>query len=211
MLSAPTLMAALAGSPAAALPRSTGAILKSGVLSARDVPSTWIATPRTTAPNPFPGDAACRSLAAAERVARRSPHAASPQYSDPESGNTTQADNSVYAFPSPAGAHRYLAAYEAAEASACLRLVLSDAVGTSASVTLEPLTTQLAGLGDERAGYEGTVQGTNGAGQTVALVADIVAVRVGRAATVFEFLSANQQIAAGPAIVTTVVRRLGGP
>jgi hypothetical protein len=72
------------------------------------------------------------------------------------------------------------------------------------------LTAQLAGLGDESAGYEGTVQGTNRAGQAVALVADIVAVRVGRSAVVFEFLSANQQIAAGPAIVTTVVKRLGG-
>ena len=75
-------------------------------------------------------------------------------------------------------------------------------------MTLAPLTSQLAGLGDESAGYEGTVQGTNGAGQPVALVADVVAVRVGRAATVFEFLSANQQIAAGPSIVTSVVKRL---
>ena len=203
------LVVVLAGPAAAAKPLTTSAILKAGVISARDVPSTWISTPRTTAPDPFPRGAACQTLAGAERVARRFPHAASPQFSDPESGNTTQADNSVYAFPTPVGAHRYLAAYEAATASACLQLVLTDAVGTSASVTLAPLTTQLAGLGDESAGYEGTVQGTNGAGQAVALVADIVAVRVGRSAVVFEFLSANQQIAAGPAIVTTVVKRLG--
>jgi hypothetical protein len=206
----PSLVAMLAAPAAAAKPLSTSAILKAGVLSARDVPSTWVSTPRTAAPDPFPRGAVCRTLAAAERVARRSPHAASPQFSDPESGNTTEADNSVYALPSAAAAHRYLAAYAAGTASACFQLVLTDAVGTSASVALVPLTTQLAGLGDESAGYEGTVQGTNGAGQAVALVADVVAVRVGRAVTVFEFLSANQQIAAGPSIVTTVVRRLGG-
>ena len=87
----------------------------------------------------------------------------------------------LYALPSAGAAHRYLAAYEAATAGACFQLVLTDAVGASASVALVPLTSQVAGLGDESAGYEGTVQGTNGAGQTVALVADIVAARVGRA------------------------------
>ena len=207
----PSLVALLATPAAAAQPpRTTSAILRAGVLSRRDVPSTWVATPRSTTSDPFPRGAACATLAAAERVARRSPHAASPQFSDPESGNTTEADNSVYALPSAAAAHRYLAAYEAGTASACFQLVLTDAVGASASVALAPLTTQVAGLGDEAAGYEGTVQGTNAAGQPVALVADVVAVRVGRAATVFEFLSANQQIPAGPSVVTTVVRRLGG-
>jgi hypothetical protein len=207
----PWLVVLLAARSAGAVPRTTSAILKAGVLSAHDVPSTWVATPRSTAAESFPRGAACQTLAAAERVARRSPHAVSPQFSDPGSGNTTEADNSVYALPSAAAAHRYLAAYAAGTASACFQQVLTDAVGTSASVALTPLTTQLAGLGDESAGYEGTVQGTNGGGQAVALVADVVAARVGRAVTVFEFLSANQQIANGPSIVTTVVRRLGGP
>jgi hypothetical protein len=206
----PAALAALAAPAAAARPIGTAAILKAGVITAHDVPSTWISTPRTLAPDPFPSGAACRTLASAERAARRSPHAVSPQFSDPASGNTTEADNTVYAFASAVGAHRYLAAYEASTASACLQLVLTEAVGASATATVAPLTTQLAGLGDESAGYEGTVQGTNGAGQTVALVADIVAVRVGRAVTVFEFLSANQQIAAGPTIVNTVVKRLPG-
>jgi hypothetical protein len=204
----PVALAALAGPAAAARPIGTAAILKAGVITAHDVPSTWISTPRTGAPDPFPSGAACRTLASAERTARRSPHAVSRQFSDPESGNTTQADNTVYAFASAVGAHRYLAAYEASTASACLQLVLTEAVGASASVTIAPLTTQLAGLGDESAGYEGTVQGTNSGGQTVALVADIVAVRVGRAVIVFEFLSANEQITAGPTIVNTVVKRL---
>lgn len=211
LVGAAVLLVTLAA-PAASVtrPRTTRAILRAGIISPHDVPSTWIATPRSTAADPFPSGAACETLAAAERVARRSPRAASPQFSDPESGNTTEADNSVYALPNAAAAHRYLAAYQAPTASACFQRVLTDAVGTSASVTLAPLTSQLAGLGDESAGYEGTVQGTSGAGQAIALVADIVAVRVGRAVTVFEFLSANQQIADGPSIVTTVVKRLGG-
>ena len=199
-----------AGPAGAARPIATAAILTAGVITARDVPATWIATPRSTAPDPFPTGAACHTLATAERRARRSPHAVSPQFSDPQSGNTTEADNTVYAFANAAAARWYLAAYADPSASGCFRLVLTEAVGPSATVAIAPLTAQLAGLGDEQAGYEGTVQGTNGAGQPVALIADVAAVRVGRAVTVFEFLSANEQIAAGPAIVDTVVHRLAG-
>ena len=207
-----SLVAALLAGPAAgaARPTTTVAILRAGVIAAHDVPSTWISTPRSTAAAPFPSGAACQTLAAVERTARRhAPHASSPQFSDPQSGNTTQADDSVYAFTSAAAAHRYLAAYQAGGASGCFQLVLTDAVGASGTATIAPLTAQLVGLGDENAGYEGTVQGANGAGQAVALVADIVAVRVGRAVAVFEFLSANRQITAGPTIVNTVVQRLG--
>jgi hypothetical protein len=207
------LVAALLAGPAAAAarPTTTAAILRAGVITAHDVPSTWISTPRSTGTDPFPSGAACQALAAAERVARRhAGRAASPQFSDPQSGNTTQADDDVYAFTSAGAAHRYLAAYLAGTASGCFQLLLTDAVGASATATIAPLAAQLVGLGDENAGYEGMVQGANGAGQTVALVADIVAVRVGRAVAVFEFLNANTQITAGPTIVNTVVKRLGG-
>ena len=72
-------------------------------------------------------------------------------------------------------------AYQAAAAQRCVQVVLAEAVGSAGTATVVPLTTQLQGLGDENAGYEGTLQGMNSAGQPIALVADLVTVRVGRA------------------------------
>jgi hypothetical protein len=188
---------------------SNAAILRAGVIRAADVPTTWVASKQSSTTSPYTGVSPCRAINAADRVAKRqAPRALSPQFSDSESAGTTMADNTVYAFPNVTAAVRYLSIYQAGSAGLCLQTVLAKAVGTAGTATVAPLTAQLQGLGDANAGYEGTIQGTSQQGQPIALVADLVVVRVGRAVVTFEFLNANVQVPDGPGIVDAVVRRL---
>jgi hypothetical protein len=188
---------------------STAAILRAGLIRASDVPPKWVAAKQSSSTSQFSGVSACRAINTVEAAAkRRVPRALSRQYGDPESAGTTVSDDTVYAFPNAKAAGRYLAAYQSSSAAPCLQAVLATAVGSAGTATVVPLTAQLRGLGDANAGYEGTIQGTSHQGQPVALVADLVTVRVGRAVVTFEFLNANQQIPEGPGIVDAVVRRL---
>jgi len=190
-------------------PPTNAVILGAGVIRAADVPSTWVAAKQSATTSPYTGLSPCRQINAAERAARRTaPRALSPQFTDSESAGTTMADDTVYAFPTVRAASRYLSAYQASGAAPCLQTVLAKAVGSAGTATVAPLTTQLQGLGDANAGYEGTIQGTSQQGQPIALIADLVTVRVGRAVVTFEFLNANVQIPDGPGIVDAVVRRL---
>jgi len=196
---------------AAPAPRSTPAILRAGVIHPRDVPAGWTASLQDQTALPFAGVAPCAAINAADATARRrAARAASPRFTDPQSAGTTAADNTVDAFRSAPAAARDLAAYQAPDAAACLQAVLTQAGGPGATVTVTPLASQLHGLGDANAGYEGTIAGRGQQGQPIALVADLVAVRVGRAVVVFEFLNANRPIPEGPGIVDTVVGRLTG-
>jgi hypothetical protein len=203
-----------AGTPAEArsVKLSNSAILRAGVMRAEDVPTTWGSKKQSSTASVYTGLSPCRQINTAETAAnRRVPRARSAQFDDPQSAGTTLADDTVYAFPSASAAGRYLAAYQASSAAPCLQTVLAKAVGSAGTATVVPLTAQLQGLGDANAGYEGTIQGTNHQGQAIALVADLVTVRVGRAVVTFEFLNANVQIPQGPGIVDAVVRRLQSP
>jgi len=198
-----------AGASARPVGLSDAAILRAGVIRAKDVPTTWAAVKQSSTASPYTGVSPCRAINAAEETAkRRVPRARSPEFTDTQSAGTTMADDTVYAFPNVTAAGRYLSVYQASSTGLCLQTVLAKAVGPAGTATVAPLTAQLQGLGDANAGYEGTIQGTSQQGQPIALVADLVAVRVGRAVVTFEFLNANVQIPDGPGIVDTVVRRL---
>ena len=196
--------------PAGAAARSAAsdqAILKAGVLTAADVPSTWTSAKQTDpGTKSFQGIASCKQIVAAMNAARRGPRALSRSFGDPAQASNAGAQNTVYAFKSVKAAQQYIAAYEASNAATCFQDAFNR--GTrGAQATVTPIT-DLQGVGDQAVGYEASETGTDQNGKAVHVVADLVDVRVGRAVVTFMFGNSDVRIPQGVAIVQSVVTRL---
>lgn len=179
------------------------AILTAGVIGAGDVPATWqSAAQKDSGVKQYKGIAACKQAAAAEATARRGPRKLSPQFVDPSTNNTL-AENVAIVFKDAKTATRYLTTFEGSSTPACLGAVLQHQIGNQGQVgTFSPITS-LQGVGDQSLGFAVPIQTQSGT-----LIADYVAVRVGRALLEFTFLNPSVQIAEGPQIVNAVVNRV---
>jgi hypothetical protein len=196
--------------PAGAGVKSTAsdkAILKAGVLSPADVPSTWRSAKQTDAgTKSFKGIASCKQIVAAVDAARRGPRALSRSFGDPAQTSNAGAQDTVYAFKNVKAAQQYIAAYEASSAATCFQDAFNRATN-GAQATVTPIT-NLQGVGDEAVGYEASETGTDQNGKAVHVVADLVDVRVGRALVTFMFGNNDVRIPQGVAIVQAVISRL---
>jgi hypothetical protein len=186
---------------------SDKAILKAGVLSPADVPSTWRSAKQTDAgTKSFKGIASCKQIVAATDAARRGPRALSRSFGDPAQTSNAGAQDTVYAFKNVKAAQQYVAAYKASNAATCFQDAFNRATsGSQATVT--PIT-DLQGVGDEAIGYEASVTGTDQNGKAVHVIDDLVGVRVGRAFLGFNFGNSDVRLPQGVAIVQAVVSRL---
>lgn len=204
-----TLIVALA-LPAGAAKASDSSILAGGVITKRDVPTSWKSSKQPDVNATLKAVTACASILAATNVARKAPHKNSPVFTDPKSNaQLTNAQNQVYAFKTTADAAAYLGAFQAPAGSDCLQGLIQQAganTGAQPTVTVGPLT-NLQSLGSQAVGYEGTLKLT-AQNQTLNAVIDEIVVQVGRSVVVFQFGSPDQQIAQGPAIVRSVLTRL---
>jgi hypothetical protein len=185
---------------------SDKAILKAAVITAADVPSTWMSAKQTDSGSKgYKGVAVCKPIAAAIDAAQRQPRAHSPEFSDP--ATTALAENTVYALKSVKAAQQYIAPFQASNAGTCFAQVLTKASKSGGQATATPIT-DLQGVGDASVGYELSFNVTDQNGQPVHLIADVIAVRVGRALVGFDFLNTDVRIPTGAAIVQAVVSRL---
>jgi hypothetical protein len=187
---------------------SDKAILKAAVLTAADVPSTWVAAKQTdSGSKSYKGIAACKQIVAATDSAHRGPRALSPQFTDPAAASNALAQNTVYAFKSVKAAQQYLASYEASNSASCYEQAFKRASGGHGQITVAPIT-NLQGVGEQAVGYEASITGTDQNGQPVHVIADVIDVRVGRGVVGFNFLNNNVVIPQGVAIVNAAVARL---
>jgi hypothetical protein len=187
---------------------SDKAILKAAVLTAADVPSTWVAAKQADSGSKnYKGIAACKQIAAAMDSAHRGPRALSPQFTDPAPTSNALAQDTVYAFKSVKVAQQYLAPYEASNAASCYQQAFTRASGGHGQITVTPIT-NLQGVGDQAVGLEASITGTDQSGQPVHVIADVIGVRVGRGFAGFNFLNNRVVIPQGVAIVNAAVARL---
>jgi hypothetical protein len=195
---------AVAGVKSAA---SDKAILKAGVLTAADVPSTWTSAKQADAGTKgFKGIASCKQIVAATDTARRGPRALSLSFGDTAPTSAAGAQDTVYAFKNVKAAQQYVVAYEASKAAKCFQDAFNRATsGSQATVT--PIT-DLQGVGDQAVGDQASVTGTDQNGRAVHVIDDLVGVRVGRAIVVFNFGNNDVRLPQGVAIVQAVVSRL---
>ncbi|HEY6319688.1 MAG TPA: hypothetical protein VI462_17585 [Acidimicrobiia bacterium] len=138
---------------------------------------------------------------------KTAPREQSPTFADTSTPSAvpSQATDLVYVFKSTAAAKAYLATDKTAAAPSCLQRVFQKTFGQA---TVTSITNQLQGVGDEHAGFEVAVTGTQN-GQSLTLTADNVVVRVGRVFVGFTFYAeGTQALSEGPAIVNAVVNRV---
>jgi hypothetical protein len=202
-----TTLIAPAAASAPSVAGTDKALLGAGVITGADVPSTWTQqTQADTAGKEYKGVKGCNRLLAAVLGIKRVPHAFSAVFRDPASlQSATYAADKVYAFKNAASAQKYVAVYQSSSAQACIQQLLTKQAGATTVVSIK---SQLTGVGDANAGYEATLHASN-QGQPVTLVADAIAVRVGRVVAGFAFLNVgNQAIPQGRGIVQAVIGRL---
>jgi hypothetical protein len=205
-VAAVTLMAP-AGAGVQSAP-SDKAILMAAVLTAADVPSTWVAAKQAdSGTKSYKAIAACKQIAAAMDMAHRGPRALSPQFTDPAPTSNALAQDTVYAFKNVKVARQYLAPYEASNAASCYQQAFTKASRGQGHVTVLPIA-NLQGVGDQAVGYEANITGADQNGQPVHVIADVIDVRVGRGFVGFNFLNNKVVIPQGVAIVNAAVARL---
>jgi len=209
VLSVALLVAAAA--PAARKPHpKDAAILAAGVVTAADVPPGWTASPQVdTGTKNYRGIKDCRPVYTAISAARaKVPHQLSPDFSPSGSASSvTVVDDIVVAFPTPAAASRFLAAFQGPTISDCFQRVLTETTSGQAQVSVAQLD-DLQGVGDANVGYEATISASD-QGQSLALVGDIIDVQVGRAVVLVSYLNdGGEALPEGMAVVTNVVNRL---
>jgi hypothetical protein len=187
---------------------SDKAILRAGVVTTADVPSTWTATKQTdSGTKSYKGIASCKQIAAAMDAARRGPRALSPQFSDPALTSNALVQDTVYAFKNVKAAQQYLAPYKASNAGTCFQVAFNKASRGQGQATVTPIT-DLQSVGDEAVGYEASITGTDQNGKPVHAIADVIGVRVGRAFLGFDFLNNAVRLPQGVAIMQAAVSRL---
>ena len=159
-----------AGARAAASDR---AILTAGVLTARDVPSTWVGAKQAdVGTKNYQGIAICRQIANAMDAARRGAHRFSPQFADPSPTSNALAEDTVFAFTSVKFAQQYAGASAASNAASCYQQAFVRASRGQGQAAVTPLT-DVQGLGDQGVGFEADITGTQN-GQPVHAVAEVV-------------------------------------
>jgi hypothetical protein len=206
-LAAAVALAAPAGAGVRAA-ASDKTILRAGVITPGDVPSTWAPAKQTdVGSRNFGGIKSCKAIVNAMNAAHRAPRALSRQFSDPSPTSNAFAQDSVNAFKDVKSATQNLAAYQASSALTCYQEAYKKATRGQGQLTLTPIT-DLPGVGDDRAGYEASITVTSQTGQPVHVIADIIVVRVGRAVAGFNLANNDVRIPQGPAIVNAVVARL---
>jgi len=186
---------------------SDKAILKTGVLTAADVPSTWTSAKQADSGSKgFKGIASCKQIVAATDTARRGPRALSRSFGDPTATSNSGAQDTVYAFKNVTAAQQYVAAFAASSAATCFQDAFNKATnGSQATVTA---VTGLQGVGDQAIGYEASVTGTDQNGKAVHVIDDLIDVRVGRAFVTFMFGNNDVRLPQAATIVQAVVSRL---
>jgi hypothetical protein len=210
-LAAPLVASLALAAPAGATDsKSDKAILKAGVVTKADVPTTWTSRKAASTDRTFQGVPECKEIRDAVSTAKKKePRAQSREFEDPANAGTTSADSIVYAFSNVNAATKFVAAYQSPAAPTCFeagtRKVLSN-TQAAGSPTVSPVT-DLQGVGDDAVGYEIAVPFSSG-GQTATLYLDFIFVRVGRAVVGFRFSNGDARIPEGPAIVQTVAQRV---
>jgi hypothetical protein len=201
------LLALLGGTSSADAASSSKdqAILTAGVIQASDVPSTWQASPQMDPGAKAFGGKSCRSIAALVAAAHKGPHALSPQFADPSSHGLTTAANMVYAFKNTKGARAYFGILTSGNAAGCLRTSAQQTLGSKAQVGPMTPIPNLAGVADQGAGYEASIQQAGGQGT---VILDYLGVRVGRSFAGFTFLNPAVTLPNGPQLMRAVVTRL---
>jgi hypothetical protein len=207
-------------SAAWSMPSSGGgsdkALLKAGVLRAKDVPTRWkSASVRGDSTNALKGVSGCEEQSAALDLPQR--RAFSRAFYDPttrgKAGFTTQASNVVRVFKDTADADRFVSAYKATGAGACLQQVNENDLkrrnpSFDVRVTSVAPLTGLADAGDGNVGYELVVTLT-GEQQPVTGYMDLIWVRVGRVVLGLKVVSQqNQPVFQLTDIVIDPVRRV---
>ncbi len=188
------------------------AILAAGVLSARDVPSGWTSQ-SVSSGNQFAGFrglAGCKQIVVADAAGTAGIHAVSRAFSDPAvPSREATATDEVYAFPTVAGAARYLAAFQAASAPTCLQTGLSVQTGGQVGVAAVP--NHGPALGDDNASFDAVLSTTDQQGQPFTAILDFVLVRTGRAVVDLAFTNpGTSPLAQEQTIVGAVVLRMEG-
>jgi hypothetical protein len=184
------------------------AILDAGVITATDVPSSWISSRQPdTDSKDFEGISACKQIRSLIDAAKKSvPRMLSPMFSDPASSSgATRASDTVLAFKSVGAANKYLRAFQSPDAGTCYRKALEH-TNSASGLQVSPIPA-LQGTGDANAGYEVTAS-VVGRGQRLAVYFDVLVIRVGRAIVAFQFVSVGARIAQGPTIINTVIKRV---
>lgn len=186
---------------------SDKAILRATVLTKADVPSTWTGLKQTdVATKNYQGLASCKPISAAIVAGRRVPHALSSRFLDSAPTSNSLAQNEAFAFKTAKAAQQYLAAFKASNAATCYTEAFNRASnGFQAVVT--PIT-DLQGVGNEAAGYEATITGTDQNGAPVHVIADVITVRVGRGVAGFNLANNAVRLPQGVSIVRASVSRL---
>jgi hypothetical protein len=196
--------------PAAAQSKSDKAILKAGVITKADVPDGWTSKKATSSDRAYKGIPECKELkSSVDNAKKKVPRAQSREYDEPTSRGTTSAESTVYAFKKVSDAQKFIAVYQASDASTCLEKAAAKVASGQASAgepSVSPIS-NLDGVGDEAVGYEITVP-FSASGQTATLYIDLIAVRVGRAFVGLNFSNLNETISGGPSIVQAVVARV---
>jgi hypothetical protein len=204
---AAALTLAAPGGAAVKTAASDRAILRAGVLTKADVPATWTGMKQSeVATKNYQGLAPCKQIAVALATGRRTPHALSPRFLDPTPTSNSLASNEVVAFKTVVAAQRYLAAFEASNASTCFMQAFNRAT-TGFQATVTPIT-GLQGVGNEAAGYEASITGTDQNGAPVNVIGDVVTARVGRAVVGFNFGNNAVRLPQAESIVQATVGRL---
>jgi len=199
---------ALAGPAAAA--GSDKAILKAGVITKTDVPADWTSKPSKASSDALKGLKECKKINTTVAAAKKDePRARSREFDDPVSQARSQAENVVYAFQNKKAAGQFVSVFKGSAATACFERLGTEIERNQPATTpptVSPIT-DLQGVGDEALGYEIAATYTQNGGEAT-LYIDYIAVRVGRAVTIFVFASVGARITQGSDIVNAVVQRV---
>ena len=193
---------------------SDKALLKAGVLVARDLPTRWKSRQVTIgATNALKGVSGCEEQSSALDLDQR--RAPSRGFYDPvnQGGITSQASNVARVFKNTALADQFLTAYKAASAAACLHQTNENEFkrrNPSADVTLTDFTpvTELGTVGDDNVGYEALITASASEQGTITGPLDLVYVRVGRTVLGFKLGVQNQDISQLADIIGRPVKRV---
>jgi hypothetical protein len=201
-------------SAAWSMPSTSGgsdeALLKTGILRAKDVPARWkSASVSGEFTNALKGVTGCEEQSAALDLRQR--RAASRAFYDPTTRGTggflTQATNLVRVFKDTGDADRFLSAYKAPSAGPCLEQVNESALkrrnpSKDISITSVTPVTVVGASGDDSVGYELVVTAADEQ-QSATDYMDLIWVRVGR--VVVGFKLGTQQNELLPQLTNSVV------
>jgi len=189
-------------------PGKDAAILEAGVIGTADVPSSWTPSPQQdTGSQDLRGIAACTQIQSVMDAAGKSvPSRRSSTFTDPASPDAaSRAEDVVLAFKRVSAASKYVQAYQSPRAGTCY-LNAVEHTNSASGLHVSPIP-GLQGVGDAIAGYEVAASAPI-QGQRLAVLFDVIVVRVGRAIVRFQFVSIGSRIAQGATILLAVINRV---